>query len=88
MSRVRDDDRFRLVTPESIVLPLHPSLMAAGGVAEGEVWLDWGFVEFWKANYCRCTTSNKSHNSDNLQIPCKEGSQQDLITFRRVQVCD
>jgi hypothetical protein len=60
MARVREDDRFRLVTPESIVLPLHPSLMIPGGVAEGEIWLDWGFVEFWKANYCESPSSVKT----------------------------
>lgn len=57
MSRVRDDDRFRHVTPESAILPLHPSLVATTGVPEAEIWLDWGFIEFWKANYCKLVAS-------------------------------
>lgn len=51
MSRAREDDRFRHVTPESIVLPIPHSVMATSDVVEAEIWLDWGFVEFWKANY-------------------------------------
>lgn len=52
MARVRDDDRFRHVSPESIVLPLPPQLIMTNAMTEGEIWLDWGFIEFWKANYC------------------------------------
>jgi Sec-independent protein translocase protein TatA len=52
MARVRDDDRFRHVSPESIILPLPYQLVTLNTVTEGEIWLDWGFVEFWKANYC------------------------------------
>ncbi|KAG8811533.1 hypothetical protein FRC17_002410, partial [Serendipita sp. 399] len=51
MARARDDDRFRHVNPDSIVLPVPPSLVISSKVVEGEIWLDWGFVEFWKANY-------------------------------------
>ncbi|KIM26882.1 hypothetical protein M408DRAFT_16746 [Serendipita vermifera MAFF 305830] len=50
MARVKDDDRFRHVSPESIVLPFHPS-MISNGIPEAEIWLDWAFVEFWKGNY-------------------------------------
>ncbi|KAG8869972.1 hypothetical protein FRC20_000520 [Serendipita sp. 405] len=51
MARARDDDRFRHINPDSIILPVPPSAVIASKVVEGEVWLDWGFVEFWKANY-------------------------------------
>jgi hypothetical protein len=87
MARVREDDRFRLVTPESIVLPLHPSLMTPSGVTEGEVWLDWGFVEFWKANYCEFTSSVKTFSLREQQIRCKEVSRQIQIPFLPGQVC-
>jgi hypothetical protein len=53
MARVRDDDRFRYITPESMILPLHPTLTLNPAAPEGEIWLDWGFVEFWKANFCK-----------------------------------
>ena len=56
MTRVRDDERFRYITPESIVLP-PPLAATVGSQADsgGEIWLDWGFVEFWKSNHCKWT---------------------------------
>ncbi|PVG02529.1 hypothetical protein CPB86DRAFT_697194 [Serendipita vermifera] len=51
MARVREDDRFRYITPETVILPLHPTLTLNPAAPEGEIWLDWGFVEFWKANF-------------------------------------
>lgn len=57
MTRVRDDERFRYITPESIVLPL-PLAATVGSQSDsgGEIWLDWGFVEFWKSNYCESSS--------------------------------
>ncbi|RDB24943.1 hypothetical protein Hypma_007404 [Hypsizygus marmoreus] len=56
MSRLREDERFKAVGPDAIVLPyptvsyLQPSLRAEAE-DEGEVWFDWAFVDFWKSNY-------------------------------------
>ncbi|KAF5365978.1 hypothetical protein D9758_006671 [Tetrapyrgos nigripes] len=43
LSRMRDDDRFRNVSPEGVVFPL--------GSDKGEIWFDWAFVDFWKSGY-------------------------------------
>lgn len=57
MSRVRDDDRFKTIGPDDIVMPYRfPSYVhggaQAGGSDEVEIWFDWAFVDFWKSNYC------------------------------------
>ncbi|KAK7052866.1 Vesicle-mediated ER to Golgi transport protein [Paramarasmius palmivorus] len=55
MSRLRDDDRFKAVSPELTVLPFQTSSHPQSGMRpedrEGEVWFDWTFVDFWKSNY-------------------------------------
>jgi hypothetical protein len=64
MAAVRTDDRFRDLTPENVVTAL-PVASSPSPVEEknasprrrrvevdGEVWVDWSFVEFWKTNYC------------------------------------
>ena len=58
MTRFREDDRFKSVTPESMVM----SSWTLPGVGvdpnqnpvepEGEIWFDWAFVDFWKSNHC------------------------------------
>ena len=75
MSRAREDDRFRHVTPESIVLPIPHSVMATSDVVEAEIWLDWGFVEFWKANYCEvhlmsCYLSDSGSRHRSTRVEC------------------
>lgn len=60
MTRLREDERFRAIVPDSVVLPypqapshLHAGLQKSEPVEnEGEIWFDWGFVDFWKSNYC------------------------------------
>ena len=57
---MRDGERFRHITPESIVFL--PPLVATVGLQSdsgGEIWLDWGFVEFWKSNYCESFNCSK-----------------------------
>ncbi|KDQ56270.1 hypothetical protein JAAARDRAFT_132646 [Jaapia argillacea MUCL 33604] len=53
MSRLREDERVKGVSPESIVLPYPHTvvLRAEGGGREGEIWFDWAFVDFFKSNY-------------------------------------
>lgn len=56
MTRVREDDRFKTITPESIILPYpgsQPGLKGNTKGGEHELWLDWGFVEFWKSEICK-----------------------------------
>ncbi|CAE6458034.1 unnamed protein product [Rhizoctonia solani] len=56
MARVREDERFKAVGPDSPVVPAglgledEPQPEEDGEVVGGDVWLDWGFVEFWKGN--------------------------------------
>lgn len=73
MARLREDARFKAVTPDTFVvdvavddggLPGHTGPLVVGESAtdgEGEIWMDWAFVEFWKENYCErppnCSTS-------------------------------
>jgi hypothetical protein len=64
MARLREDERFKSVGPDTVVLP-YPSAatqhlqLQHGAKAgendkekEGEIWFDWAFVDFWKSNYC------------------------------------
>jgi hypothetical protein len=57
MARLREDDRFKSVGPDAVVLPYPTSAHLQHGlktepVNEGEIWFDWAFVDFWKSNYC------------------------------------
>ena len=59
MNRVREDERIKAVGPDSWVLPcptpgpqaLDPAF-APMYDGETEIWFDWAFVDFWKANTC------------------------------------
>ncbi|KAJ7478630.1 p115 like vesicle tethering protein [Mycena galericulata] len=56
MARMREDDRFKTVGPDTVVLPyptpqhLQPGLKGESE-KEGEIWFDWAFVDFYKSNY-------------------------------------
>ncbi|KAG8682411.1 hypothetical protein FRC09_016790, partial [Ceratobasidium sp. 395] len=59
MARVREDERFKAVGPDSPVVAPGLGLEdeytetegeGEGAAAAGDVWLDWGFAEFWKSN--------------------------------------
>ncbi|CUA67014.1 Intracellular protein transport protein USO1 [Rhizoctonia solani] len=56
MARVREDERFKAVGPDTPVIPAglglseEPQPDEDGEIVGGDVWLDWGFVEFWKGN--------------------------------------
>lgn len=58
MARFREDERFKAVGPDSIILSFPPPSLqpsvnpAAATPEEGEIWFDWAFVDFWKSNYC------------------------------------
>ncbi|KAI0302467.1 p115 like vesicle tethering protein [Multifurca ochricompacta] len=57
MNRVREDERIKVVGPDSWVLPcptpgpqvLDPAFTPMYD-GETEIWFDWAFVDFWKAN--------------------------------------
>ncbi|KAI5119824.1 hypothetical protein M0805_004759 [Coniferiporia weirii] len=59
MSRVREDERFKAIGPDDVVMPYRfPSMhqhIGAGAQTDGndevEIWFDWAFVDFWKSNY-------------------------------------
>ncbi|KAG8220521.1 hypothetical protein J3R82DRAFT_3224 [Butyriboletus roseoflavus] len=57
MTHFREDDRFKSVTPESMVM----SSRTSSGIGvdpnqnsveqEAEIWFDWAFIDFWKSNH-------------------------------------
>ena len=56
--RLREDDRFRAVGPDTVVQvsPLSANSLSSQKQAdqeEAEIWFDWAFVDFWKSNYCK-----------------------------------
>ncbi|KAJ7496582.1 p115 like vesicle tethering protein [Mycena latifolia] len=56
MTRLREDDRFKTVGPDTVVLPYPTPQHVQHGLKgendkEGEIWFDWAFVDFWKSNY-------------------------------------
>ncbi|KAF8588828.1 hypothetical protein K439DRAFT_1334276 [Ramaria rubella] len=61
MARVREDERFKSIGPDTLVLAYPVSQPGAlnpliangfGKEDEGiEIWFDWGFIEFWKSNF-------------------------------------
>lgn len=62
MARAREDERFKSIGSDTLVLPYPTSQpgaispLATNGFGKdeegGEIWFDWGFVEFWKSNFC------------------------------------
>ena len=55
MSQVRDDDRFKIIGPEDILVSYRPSPIYQDKSGDDivDVWFDWAFVDFWKSNYCK-----------------------------------
>ncbi len=56
MVKIRDDERFKVVGPDSMVMPYNPTALQpvvtkSTPVEEAEIWFDWTFVDFWKSNY-------------------------------------
>ncbi len=51
---LRDDERFKAVGPDTLVLPYpgNHSVTISEVEKESEIWFDWAFVDFWKSNYC------------------------------------
>ena len=64
MARLREDARFKAVGPDTFVVDVpveNTELVGRPGIpaneesatdGEGEIWMDWAFIEFWKENYC------------------------------------
>ncbi|KAH8827826.1 p115 like vesicle tethering protein [Flagelloscypha sp. PMI_526] len=55
-TRLREDERFKAVGPDSCVLPYPtPAHLQPGikpdGPNDAEMWFDWAFIDFWKSNY-------------------------------------
>jgi len=58
MARLREDERFKAVGPDSMVLQYPTASHLKPGLKpqtenEVEIWFDWAFVDFWKSNYCK-----------------------------------
>jgi len=55
MVKIRDDERFKVVGPDSMVMTYHPTALhpvtKSTPVEGAEIWFDWTFVDFWKSNY-------------------------------------
>lgn len=63
MARLREDSRYKAVGPETLVVDVtvedpgagmlsHKGALEDATDGEGEIWMDWAFVEFWKEHYC------------------------------------
>ncbi|KAF7782771.1 hypothetical protein Agabi119p4_2147 [Agaricus bisporus var. burnettii] len=57
IARLREDDRFKAVGPDNVVL-VSPFTTKSGPTVpnqtpheEAEMWFDWAFIDFWKSNY-------------------------------------
>jgi len=52
MTRVREHDWFKSISPESMVInsPSKALPNSPSPEQEGEIWLDWSFIDFWKSN--------------------------------------
>jgi hypothetical protein len=95
MARLREDERFKAVGPENVVLPYPVSSYLQPGLKpesddEGEIWFDWAFVDFWKSNYCQLFLQRENNFlliSSVPQIQYKEGYQLILTSCRLLQVC-
>lgn len=99
MSRFRDDDRFKAVGPDFIVLSvtnqavtLQPSTKHTDA-EEGEIWFDWAFVDFWKSNYCQSSPRFSpplhcsSQSSLFWKIPYNADFPPNLISSRHLLAC-
>jgi len=81
MARLREDERFKAVGPENIVLPylassyLQPGLKP-GTDDEGEIWFDWAFIDFWKSNYY---TIQRGLSADPDQLSSASGQNAETI---------
>ncbi|KAI0919128.1 hypothetical protein AcV5_002123 [Taiwanofungus camphoratus] len=60
ITHLRDDDRFKTIGPDTLVLSspsalIHLHQAPTGSLKseseQGEMWFDWAFVDFWKSNY-------------------------------------
>jgi len=95
MARVREDARFKAVGPDALVvdvavdeggIPGQTGALVVGESAtdgEGEIWMDWAFVEFWKESYY---TIQKSITNDPNSAAAELGGNIDtaaLITSLR-----
>ena len=56
MAQVRDDERFKAVGPDSLIIDVisaeNLEAITQGDTTMGEAWVDWLFVEFIKGSYC------------------------------------
>ncbi|KAL0575564.1 Vesicle-mediated ER to Golgi transport protein [Marasmius crinis-equi] len=76
LSRLREDDRFKAVSPEVCVLPFNTTSKAEE--REGEIWFDWAFVDFWKSNYY---TIQRGLSTEPGQLASPSGGQTAELTM-------
>ncbi|KIM82385.1 hypothetical protein PILCRDRAFT_820215 [Piloderma croceum F 1598] len=98
MSRLRDDERFKAIGPDSIVLPYPTPANSQIGLRpesgnEGEIWFDWAFVDFWKSNYYTVQRgfetdpdSLSSSSSQNAESAVLVASLRDVIRNQAQQI--
>ncbi|KDR75604.1 hypothetical protein GALMADRAFT_140233 [Galerina marginata CBS 339.88] len=74
MGRFREDERFKNVGPDAIVLPFPPTSLQPTvkhtAADEGEIWFDWAFIDFWKSNYY---TVQRGFSSEPDQLSSSSG---------------
>ena len=89
ITHLRDDDRFKAVGPDTLVLPYpNQGITNSDGEKEAEIWFDWAFVDFWKSNYCeRVISLNPTCYLISLaQTLSRRGSQQTRKHLQRLLV--
>jgi hypothetical protein len=91
MTRVREHDWFKSIGPESMVLryPSKGLQTTPPAQQEGEIWLDWSFVDFWKSNQRALPSFSPSYSIDlttSLKIPSRGVWQRTLVLWLHRQV--
>lgn len=81
MARLREDERFKAVGPENVVLPYPANSYLQPGLKpesddEGEIWFDWAFIDFWKSNYY---TIQRGLSTDPDQLASTSGQNAETV---------
>ncbi|KAH7912734.1 p115 like vesicle tethering protein [Hygrophoropsis aurantiaca] len=97
MTLVREDERFKAIGPDSMVLPYstHAPLGINPADTEGEIWFDWAFVDFWKSNhytvqkgFAMDPNTQASSSGPNAESAMLIGSLRDVIRAQAQEIDD
>ena len=95
MARLREDPRLAGAAPDAVVVPRPRSdgtdnygrkPEEASSTDEGELWFDWAFVEFWKANYCELASLMHSAAPTDKLRPFSSPARNFACLLKRMQI--